>query len=370
MAKKLRVGVIFGGQSGEHEVSLVSAASVIRALNKKFYQIIPIGISKKGQWFASGDPLRALKENNLSLTNPALPVINPTTKTFLRVGEREIKLDVAFPVLHGTYGEDGRIQGLFEMANLAYVGSGVLGSALGLDKVVQKQLFQSTGLPVVKFLWFLENSWLKDHTAILKMINQKLTYPLFVKPANLGSSVGISKVHHPEDLTKAIKLASRFDRKIIVEQGVKNAREIECSVLGNDEPCVAKTIGEVIPSGEFYDYEAKYIDGRSKLIIGAKLPRRVAKTIKSLALKAYQTLDSSGLARVDFLVQKKTNKIYLNEINTLPGFTSISMYPKLWEQSGLTYSKLLDQLIKLARERQAAKDKLTRSFNSRSDWYK
>lgn len=371
MARKLKIGVIFGGRSGEHEVSLVSAVSVIKALNKKKYQVIPIGIAKNGQWLAMGDPLRALKEKNLKLTKLATPIINPKKGTFLRVGDKEIKVDIVFPVLHGTYGEDGTIQGLFEMANIPYVGSGVLGSALGMDKVIQKQLYEQMGLPIVKYVWFINWGKQKEESRkkILRHIEKKLKYPLFIKPANLGSSVGISKAGDRKELIKAINLAARFDRKILVEEGVKNPREIECSVLGNDQPG-ASILGEIIPSGEFYDYNAKYVDGKSTAQIPAKLPKGVAQKIREIAIKAYKSLDSAGMARVDFLVEKQTNKIFLNELNTIPGFTSISMYPKLWAATGLAYPKLLDELIKLALERHREKNKLQLSFESKSKWYK
>jgi D-alanine-D-alanine ligase len=380
MAKKLKIGVIFGGRSGEHEVSLVSATSIIKALNKKKYEVIPIGIDKNGQWLASGDPLRALKERNLKLTKLVTPIINPKNKKFIRVGDlpslklrqagREIKIDVVFPVLHGTYGEDGTIQGLFEMANIAYVGCGVLGSALGMDKVVQKQIFEQTGLPVVKYVWFL--NWRQEkrekRKEILRHIEQKLKYPLFVKPANLGSSVGISKAHNRKKLVKAINLAAGFDRKVIVEEGVNNAREIECGVLGNDNPQTS-VLGEIIPSNEFYDYNSKYVDGQSEAIIPAKLSPQISAKIKDLALKAFKSLDLAGMARIDFLVEKNTNKIFINEPNTIPGFTSISMYPKLWEASGLSYEKLLDNLVKLAIERHKAKNQLRLSYEIKNKWY-
>jgi D-alanine-D-alanine ligase len=380
MAKKLKIGVIFGGRSGEHEVSLVSATSIIKALNKKKYEVIPIGIDKNGQWLASGDPLRALKERNLKLTKLVTPIINPKNKKFIRVGDlpslklrqagREIKIDVVFPVLHGTYGEDGTIQGLFEMANIAYVGCGVLGSALGMDKVVQKQIFEQAGLLVVKYVWFL--NWRQEtrdkRQEILRHIEQKLKYSLFVKPANLGSSVGISKAHNRKELIKAINLAAGFDRKVIVEEGVNNAREIECGVLGNDNPR-ASVLGEIIPSNEFYDYNSKYVDGQSEAIIPAKLSPQISAKIKDLALKAFKSLDLAGMARIDFLVEKNTNKIFINEPNTIPGFTSISMYPKLWEASGLSYEKLLDNLVKLAIERHKAKNQLRLSYEIKNKWY-
>lgn len=369
--KKIKVGVIFGGRSGEHEVSLVSAESIIKSLDSKKFRVIPIGITKEGKWLATGNPLKALKlGKSREITEVAEPIINPSRKGFLRtVKGTIISPDVLFPVLHGSYGEDGIIQGVFEMANIPYVGSGVLGSALGMDKVVQKQLFHETGLSIVDFFYFNKNEWEEDRGNILRRIEKKIKYPLFVKPTNLGSSVGISKVKNKKELTKGIKSALKYDCKVIVERGLENIREIECSVLGNEEP-QASLPGEIITSGEFYDYNAKYIDGFSEVIVPAKLTPSLLNKLQNFSLRAFKLLNLEGLARIDFFVTKKIGKIYINEVNTMPGFTSISMYPKLWEASGLPYKELLSRLIKLATEKHKEKINLLNSFVPKSDWYK
>jgi len=279
------------------------------------------------------------------------------------------KLDVVFPVLHGSYGEDGTVQGLFELAGIPYVGAGVLGSAVSMDKVITKQLCEKAGIPVTPYVWFLSHEYRKDKKSLTSLVDRELGYPCFVKPANSGSSVGISKVHDRKGLAAAIKLAAEYDRKILVEKGIQNAREIEVSVLGNDDP-VASVPGEIISSNEFYDYDAKYVDGKSRAIIPAALPRAVAKKIRELAVRTFKAVDCSGMGRVDFLVTKRSNTIYLNEINTIPGFTSISMYPKLWEATGLPYPKLLDRLIDLAIERHRQKASLKTTFRPTKDWYR
>lgn len=379
--KKINVGVVFGGRSGEHEVSIVSAQSVIKALNRNKYNVIPIGITKAGQWLVGDSSINLLKTGKNKHLIKYLLAPDPTEKEMICYpnkslvekincdSESKVKIDVIFPVLHGTYGEDGTIQGLFEMANMAYVGAGVLGSAVGMDKIVQKKIFFSEGLNQVKFLWLLSNLWKKDGTKFIKEVENKLKYPVFVKPVNLGSSVGISKVHNRSEFVQAMDLAGQFDRKVIVEQGLENIREIECSILGNDSP-IASVPGEIVSSNEFYDYDAKYIDGKSKSIIPAKLPNQVIKKVQDMAIAAFKSLDLCGMARVDFFITKNTNEIYINEVNTIPGFTSISMYPKLWEASGLSYDKLLDELIRLARERHNQKNKLNTSFKPKNDWYK
>jgi D-alanine-D-alanine ligase len=370
--KKLRVGVIFGGRSGEHEVSLVSATSVINALDKNKYDVIPIGITHEGRWISSTESLRLLKSRTDVENEPERFLVpEPNRQSLVSLdGEShsDMRLDVVFPVVHGTYGEDGTLQGLLELANIPYVGAGVLASSVGMDKIVQKQLHNHAGLPVVKYEWFLSSDCKKEPKKIVATIEKNLNYPLFVKPSNTGSSVGISKAHNRKELFDAIALASDFDRKIIVEQGVKNAREIEVSVLGNDKPN-ASIPGEIIPSNEFYDYDAKYVDGKSTAVIPAKLPKSVVKKIQELAVRAFTTLDGAGMARVDFFVVKKTNRIYLNEINTIPGFTSISMYPKLWEASGISYSELLDRLIRLALERHREKNSIRTSYQPTKEWY-
>jgi D-alanine-D-alanine ligase len=393
--KKLRVGILFGGRSGEHEVSLLSAASVLDAIDKDKYEVVPIGITKDGRWLTAehaenllqgklvleprqlraGDPettpAAAVLARGESVVVPPEPVHRQsglvpfqTDALTRRASDRAINVDVIFPVLHGTFGEDGTIQGLLELADIAYVGAGVLGSAAGMDKDIMKSLFAAAGLPIVKHVTILRSAWEKDAKKVQKFVESKLKYPVFVKPANLGSSVGISKAHDRKELGPAIEEAAKFDRKIVIEQGVggkKNkAREIECSVLGNDEP-VASVPGEIVPVKEFYDYNAKYLDEGSELIIPAKLTKAETKKVQELAVRSFKAVDCSGLARVDFLMEPRSGnrprKIYLNEINTMPGFTAISMYPKLWAASGLHYPDLIDRLIQLGLERHADKKK-------------
>ena len=322
-----------GGMSGEHEVSLISAKAVIESLNKKLYKVEPIKISKAGKW--SNDLISA----------------DPNQKSF----------DVVLPILHGTYGEDGKIQGLLEMANIPYAGAGVIGSAVAMDKIIAKQLFGSVGINNVKFEYFIAKDWSADKPKIIKQIEANLSYPLFVKPANMGSSVGISKVKSKKQLAAAINQAAGFDRRIIVEESVENCREVECAVLGNNNP-KASVPGEVIPEDEFYTFSDKYINGKTRFKIPANLPKKLNKSIQELSIKAFKVLDLAGLARVDFLVDPG-GKIYINEVNTIPGFTSISMYPKLWDESGLSYGKLLDELIRLAIERHQEKSQLKTTFN-------
>lgn len=383
--KKLRIGILFGGRSGEHEVSLLSAASVLKAIDKKKYEVVPIGITKDGQWVMAADAERLLagdttKEKVLEqvIAQGAAVLVPPVPSSgLLPDGESGIgkhqqgagvtAVDAIFPVMHGTFGEDGTIQGLLELADMAYVGSGVLGSAAGMDKDVMKRLFASAGLPIVKHLTFLRNEWKASPRKAVTAIEATLKYPLFVKPANLGSSVGISKVHDRKELAPAMDLAASFDRKIVVEQGVGGgrkttgkARELEVAVLGNDAP-EASVVGEIVPGKEFYDYEAKYLSDGSVPIIPAKLTKPQAKQVREMAIAAFKSCDCAGLARVDFLLEPdspsgKPGKLYLNEINTLPGFTSISMYPKLWEASGLKYTDLIDRLITLAIERRVERD--------------
>src|SRR5436309_540568 len=378
--KKLRVGVLFGGRSGEHEISLLSAASVLKAINPDKYEVVPIGITKQGRWVSSahaekllrgeavheesgrhlraGDPQTtssaAVLAKGESVTVPPVPESDslvPFESAAHSAHEHGINVDVIFPVLHGTFGEDGTIQGLLELADIPYVGAGVLGSAVGMDKDIMKRLFAAAGLPIVKHITVLRSQWQRDRKRTTKEIEKQLKYPLFVKPANLGSSVGISKAHNRKELAPAMEMAASYDRKIVIEQGVggkkRKAREIECSVLGNDSP-EASIAGEIVPVKEFYDYAAKYLDEGSELIIPAKLSKRRMKEVQEMAIAAFQAVDCSGLARVDFLLEPKNDKHYLNEINTMPGFTSISMYPKLWAASGVEYPKLIDRLIQLA----------------------
>jgi len=370
MKKKLRVGVIFGGRSAEHEVSLVSGQSVIKALDPKKYEIIPIGITKSGQWLI-GKPLKALKSGQMKQVQIVLPPSDIKQHGLINIGKKEksLAIDVFFPVLHGPYGEDGTIQGLLELSNIPYVGAGVLGSALGMDKVVQKQLFVQAKIPTPKFVFFKKSDWQKNHIKCRREIKKQIGFPCFVKPANLGSSVGISKAHTEKELVIALNLAFVYDQKVIVEKSIERSREIEMALLGNDEP-KASGPGEVISSNEFYDYDAKYIDGRSKTIVPADLPLRVVNKLKVFAVKAFKVLECAGMARADFLVTKKNSKIYLNELNTIPGFTSISMYPKLWQASGLTYQALIDELIRLAILKHKEKSQLKTSYKPKKGWYK
>ena len=391
--KKIRVGILFGGRSGEHEISLLSAASVFKAIDKNKYEVVPIGITKEGRWVTAADAERLLygkseEGKHLRAGDPeATPgaavlakgeavVVPPEPHRHgaltpfetdasshaltRRAADRAIDVDVIFPVLHGTFGEDGTIQGLLELADLAYVGAGVLGSAAGMDKDIMKALFRAAGLPIVKHVTLLRSEWEANPKITQKLVESKLKYPVFVKPANLGSSVGISKAHDRKELGPAIEEAAKFDRKIVIEQGVggrkEKAREIECSVLGNDKP-EASLPGEIVPSTEFYDYNAKYLDEGSQLIIPAKLSKSETKEVQRLAIGAFKAVDCSGLARVDFLMEPKSRKIYLNEINTMPGFTAISMYPKLWAASGVSYSDLIERLIQLGLERHEEKKK-------------
>jgi D-alanine-D-alanine ligase len=381
--KKLKVGILFGGRSGEHEVSLLSAASVLKAINKDKYEVVPIGITREGRWLTAahaeqllqgsaggqegsrsqlraGDPAAtasaAVLAKGESIIVPPVPQSHGLMpfESPAKAGDGSIQVDVIFPVLHGTFGEDGTIQGVFELADIPYVGAGVLGSSAGMDKDVMKKLFAAAGLPIVKHVTVLRPQWEKEAKKMIRDIESKLKYPVFVKPANLGSSVGISKARNRKDLPAAMDEAARYDRKIVIEQGVggskHKARELECSVLGNDGP-QASIVGDIVPATEFYDYNAKYVDAGSQLVIPAKLNKKLAKSVQEMAIKAFQAVDCSGLARVDFLMDAKSEKLFLNEINTMPGFTSISMYPKLWAASGLGYSDLIDRLIQLAFER-------------------
>ena len=379
MTKTIRLGVLFGGRSGEHEVSLISAVAVMRALDPAKYEIVPVGITREGRWRVGPKafglltdtagqvaaqrtaPLQTVLEEGRAVTpsvDPTSPKLLPLTKSS-PVLKACPEVDVIFPVLHGTFGEDGTIQGLLELADVPYVGAGVLASSTGMDKDIMKRLFREGGLPVVPWELALRRDWEHDPGGVRKRIEKRLRYPLFIKPANLGSSVGITKVHKPEELQAAMDLAAQYDRKILVEKAI-DAREIECAVLGNDNP-EASLPGEIIPVNEFYDYEAKYIKEGSELLIPAPLSPRQSKRVQELAVRAFQAIDCAGMARVDFLLDRKSGRIFVLEINTIPGFTPISMYPKLWEASGLPYAKLLDRLIELALERH--RDKLHTRFD-------
>jgi D-alanine-D-alanine ligase len=370
LSKRIRLGVLFGGRSGEHEVSLISAASLLKALDPTKYQVVPIGITREGRWRVGLTPRQLAHEPERMLASvldqgqlvaasadpsgPQLvPMESPTQSRAVAAHDSRRSVDVIFPVLHGTFGEDGTVQGLLELADIPYVGAGVLASAAGMDKDAMKRLFRDAGLPVVQWLLILRSDWERQPEPWGRRIAREIGYPLFVKPANLGSSVGISKVHASPELDAAIDLAARYDRKIIVEKGL-DAREIECSVLGNNHP-EASLPGEVISVNEFYDYEAKYLKEGSELVIPAKLSKKLTREVQELAVRAFRAIDCAGMARVDFLLDRPTGKTYVNEINTIPGFTPISMYPKMWEASGVSYRELIDRLVTLALERHAEK---------------
>ena len=383
--KKLRVGVIYGGRSGEHEVSLASAAAVFENLDPARYEAIAIRIEKDGRWALPPEPPKVMKAADViknaaagasgvrapadrDTAREAHPVAHPGGDSLLTIDRTApqpivagVALDVVFPVLHGPYGEDGTVQGLLELANVPYVGAGVLASAVGMDKAAMKLVFGAKGLPICDYEVVLKRDWQRDERAILQTIVTRLGFPVFVKPANLGSSVGISKAKHAAELRTAIALAAQFDRKIVIEAAVPQAREIEVAVLGNDDP-EASVPGEIIPSGEFYDYEAKYVSDDSRTVIPAPIDVARAAEVRALAIAAFKAIDGAGMARVDFLLAGDSQVLYLNEVNTIPGFTTISMYSKMWEASGLPYARLLDRLIALAIERHAEKQQLRTSM--------
>jgi D-alanine-D-alanine ligase len=367
LAKKLRLGVIFGGQSGEHEVSIRSARALIEAIDKKKYDVLPIAITKEGKWLSPPEAAMLLPQSAQS----ALPskVASKSTGDVAILGDPSHQgllsleangrplpseqLDVVFPVLHGPYGEDGTLQGLLEMANIPYVGCGVLASACGMDKVVMKSLFRQAGLPICKYVWFLRSQWQKDQRSVIRRVGREIGFPCFVKPANLGSSVGVSKATDKNALVNSVELAAQYDRKIIVEEGL-DAREIECAVLGNDEP-QASLPGEYViydEAARFLDYAEKYTDtGHVKFVVPAALPKSLIAKIQNMALKAFQAVDGAGLARVDFFLARNNKDLFVNELNTMPGLTEVSGYPKMWEASGLPIPRVLDKLIELAFER-------------------
>jgi D-alanine-D-alanine ligase len=394
--KKLRVGIIYGGRSGEHEVSLASAASVFQNLDPERYEAVAIRIEKDGRWTLPSEPPKVMKAADVILgalthegsvrlqpdpgAREAHPMAHPGGDTLMAIepsattvdrSARDgaghgaivsgVKLDVVFPVLHGPYGEDGTVQGLLELANVPYVGAGVLASAVGMDKAQMKLVFAAKGLPICDYEVVLKRDWLRDQRAVLETLVSRLGFPVFVKPANLGSSVGISKAKHAAELRTAIALAAEFDRKIVVEAAVPHAREIEVAVLGNDDP-EASVPGEIIPSGEFYDYQAKYVSDDSRTVIPAAIDEARAAEVRALAIAAFKAIDGAGMARVDFLLAGDSQVLYLNEVNTIPGFTTISMYSKMWDASGLPYARLLDRLIALAIERHAEKQQLRTSM--------
>ena len=366
--ERTRVGVVFGGRSGEHEVSLQSAQSVIEAIDSEKFDVVPIGITKEGRWIASGDPMRALESGDASASQPATLLSDPSRKDVMRLDQEGqviratpcARLDVVFPVLHGPYGEDGTVQGLLELAGLPYVGAPVTASAVAMDKVIFKDVMRAHGLPIVEHIMVKRKRWESVPESVLDEITDRLAFPLFTKPANLGSSVGISKCRNRMELGDGLREAARYDRKLLVEPAVPAAREIEVSVLGNDDP-VASLPGEIIPSRDFYSYEAKYLDAgdeASDLLIPAPLSTEMTSRVQDLAVETYKAIDCAGMARVDFLLSGEAEgrgrgaaALYVNEVNTIPGFTEISMYPKLWEASGIPYPELIDRLIELALER-------------------
>jgi D-alanine-D-alanine ligase len=353
---KTRVAVLFGGRSGEHEVSLASAESIMRYIDRSRYEVVPVGITREGHWLLGGDSLQMLKSGYSGGETPALVTAANGSSTAVApqpgeepLSDRKLSVDVVFPVLHGTFGEDGTVQGLLELAGVPYVGAGVLASSVGMDKAVMKALFEHAGLPVPRYLVFTRREWEEDPEGVASRSEEHLGYPCFVKPANSGSSVGITKAKDRDGLRRSLELAARYDRKLVVEQGI-DAREVECSVLGNDEPVVS-VAGEIVPHGEFYDYRAKYGAEETRLVIPAPIDDETAEEIRRIAIAAFRAIDCSGMARVDFFLERETGRVYLNEINTIPGFTNMSMYPKLWEASGLPYPDLIDRLIQLALER-------------------
>jgi len=351
-SKRLRIGILFGGRSGEHEVSLASAASVIRALDTEKYEAVPIGITKDGRWLVGTSAAQKLLAEVLKAGERVVLPPDPSSSALVSLGggsaQPSVKVDVIFPVLHGTFGEDGTVQGLLELAGVPYVGAGVLGSAVGMDKDLQKRIFREARIPVVPALAISRHEWETKRGAVLVAVKKKFGFPLFVKPATLGSSVGMTRVSTAAELPAAMDLAAEFAQKIVVERAIRG-REIEVSVLGNAEP-KASIPGEIIPHREFYDYAAKYLETGTRLEIPAKLNKKQVAQFQEYSVRAFRAIECMGMARVDFFLERGTGKIYLNEVNTIPGFTSISMYPKMWEASGIPYSELISRLIELALE--------------------
>jgi D-alanine-D-alanine ligase len=382
--RRLRIGVLFGGRSGEHEVSLQSARAVMAALEEAGHDVVPIGVTRQGRWLVSGDPLHALSSGDAAgersvtmLPEPGRSGLVPVVSGQLSVASADEplttdhrplttasvgSLDVLFPVLHGTFGEDGTVQGLFELAAVPYAGAGVLGSALGMDKVVQKTLWRGMGLPVVDFVSLKRRDLETDLGGAISRIEVAIGYPCFTKPANLGSSVGVSKTRNRAELEAGLQVAARYDAKILVERGV-DARELECGVLGNDEP-IASVVGEILPGADFYDYRAKYLDTGSQALIPADISPDLADEVRRMAVAAFKAVDAAGLARVDFFLERGTDRLYVNEINTMPGFTEISMYPKLWQASGLSFSELVTRVAELGIERYTERARNETTFRS------
>ena len=365
--KKLRIALIFGGRSGEHEVSLMSARSVLSVLDPAKYEVTQVGITLEGQWLTGEDVLGKFEKGKFDSLDPAVISPDPSHGGVFVLRDKQMEkasdIDVFFPLMHGTFGEDGTIQGLFEMANVAYIGAGVVGSAVGMDKGIFKDVMRTNNIPTVESVIVSRSEIEKDINAVIGKAEKISAYPIFTKPANLGSSVGVTKCQSRSDLQEGLMEAALYDRRVLMEHGVANAREIEISVLGNDDPH-ASVPGEVLPSREFYSYESKYIDGTSGLVIPASLPAETTTRIQELAVRAYKATDVAGMARVDFLLDKDSGKVYLNELNTIPGFTKISMYPKLWEASGITYLELVDRLIELAIQRKAERDRTSHIYRS------
>lgn len=375
MDKRIRVGVIFGGKSGEHEVSIQSGKSILKSLDDTKYKAIPIGISRTGHWLIGDKAFQQLEaEAQIVIGSPSpsegealhdnadLSALRANEQSAVVPNELVEDFDIVIPVLHGPNGEDGTIQGMLELLDVPYVGAGVLASSVGMDKVFMKKLFAAAGLPQVPYTFYTRKQWQEAPGDVIGDIEDKLGYPCFVKPANMGSSVGISKVKSRDDLPAALNLAAKYDRKLVVEQGA-DVREVEVAVLGNDNP-MASVPGEIIPSNEFYDYNAKYVSGDSTLIIPAPVPEDVTKEIQRWAVAAFQAVDCTGLARVDFFVERGTNRVLVNEINTMPGFTQFSMYPKLWEATGVSYAELIEKLIQLGIERHQEKQQTTNNFSA------
>jgi len=364
--KKISVAVIYGGVSGEHEVSLQSAASVIAALDPAKYDVLPVRIGKDGRWSVEPGMLPAGSDGRRLRSGGRILAPTRGAGQLVATGGRAAeRLDFVFPLVHGTGGEDGCLQGLLELTGIPYAGSGVLGSAVGMDKVVQKKLYEREGLSVAPYIHFCASDWTeRSRERLMDDSESLLGYPVFVKPANLGSSVGITKAHHRKELLKGIKLALDYDTKVLIEKAVPNAREIECAVIGNDRP-ETSLLGEVIPSNEFYDYAAKYLDGRSRTVIPAELPTAVTDRIRQTAGQAFLAVNAAGMARVDFLLDSRTNDVFINEINTIPGFTPVSMFAKMWAATGLTYGRLLDRIIALGQERAGEKRRLVRSYKAK-----
>ncbi len=369
MTDKTRVGLFFGGRSGEHEVSLQSARSIIANLDAAKFEMIPVGISKQGNWYSGEGVLDALEAGRTDQLTPVTMRAEAGDTWLYQVTGNQIepyaRLDVAFPVLHGTFGEDGTLQGLFEMASIAYVGAGVLASAVGMDKGLFKSVLRAHNLPVLDYRVITRYEIERDAVGVMKSIEANLAYPLFTKPANLGSSVGVTKCRSHADLMEGLLEAARFDRRILVEVGLEAPREIEVSVLGNQTP-QASIPGEVVPGDDFYTYAAKYLSDQSQLLIPAPLPDALREEIRRIAVEAYRAIDCAGMARVDFLLERSSQKVYVSEVNTLPGFTRISMYPKLWEASGIPYPELLERLIALAIERKADRDRTEFTYRRES----